>query len=99
MSFSPALRDEAMPTETAIRIIKDGGIRLKVKRSGMLQFQNFVVKRVSAGMDKSFVELYLDRVLDMKEVERISNETGLPVETQNGRVFPAGFGVKDFVGL
>lgn len=65
----------------------------------MLQFQNFVIRRVSAGKDQQFVELYLDRVLDMKEVERVANETGLPVETQNGRLFPTGLGVRDFIGL
>jgi hypothetical protein len=87
-----------MPTETAMNIIKAGSIRLKVKRSGMLQFLVFTVRRVSVGKEQ-FVELYVDRLLEMREVERVANETGLPVEAESGRIFPTGKGAKDFMGL
>ena len=82
--------------DEARRIVKEGSIRIKVKRAGMLQFQIFNIKRIRAGKDE-FVELYLDRVIDMSELKRIANELGLPVETQNGRFFPEGKGAKDFI--
>jgi len=86
-------------SETARRIIADGSIRIKVNRSGMHQFQVFRIKKISAGKDDYFVELFLDRVLDMTELHRVANETGLPVEAENGRAFPEGTGAKDFLDL
>jgi hypothetical protein len=83
-------------SEVAKRIIRDGSIRTKVHRTGMYQFMVFKVRYVDVGMDK-FVELFVDRVIDLPEVERVANETGLPVEVPNGRVFPKGTGSKDFV--
>jgi hypothetical protein len=85
-----------MLSEQAKAIIKEGSVRVRVKRAGMLQFQIFTVKRVKAGQDE-FVELWLDRVIDMSELERLANELGLPIETQNGRAFPEGKGAKDFI--
>lgn len=85
-----------MLSEQASAIIKEGSIRIRVKRAGMLQFQIFTVRKVKAGQDE-FVELWLDRVIDMSELERLANELGLPVETQNGRAFPEGKGAKDFI--
>ncbi len=83
-------------SESAKRILKDGEIRIRVKRTGMYQFQVFKVRMVDLGQEK-FAELYLDRVLDMAELKRVAEETGLPVEAQNGRAFPEGKGAKDFV--
>ena len=84
--------------EKAAEILRQGYARIRVKRAGMLQFQVFKVKRVELGGD-AFVELFLDRLLDMSELLRVANETGLPVESENRRVFPEGKGAKDFVGL
>jgi hypothetical protein len=86
-------------SENAKEIIKSGGIRVRVKRAGMFQFQEFKIKRISIGSSASFVELWLDNVIDLSELVRLSNELGLPMETQNGRVFPNGLGAKDFIGL
>ena len=72
-----------------------GSLRTKVHRTGMYQFMVFKVKWVELGQDK-FVELYVDRVIDMPEVERVAKEVGLPVEVPNGRVFPAGTSAADF---
>lgn len=88
-----------MVDEKALRIIKDGSIRLSVKRSGMLQFQVFTVKRIQLGKDDYYVELFLNRVIDMSELQRVANETGLPVEAENGKAFPEGKGAKDFLNL
>ena len=84
--------------DKAAEILRQGYARIKVKRAGMLQFQVFKVKRVELGGD-AFVELFLDRLLDMSELLRVANEIGLPVESENRRVFPEGKGAKDFVGL
>ncbi len=85
-----------MLSASAKKILKDGEIRVRVKRAGMYQFQVFKVKMIDLGEEK-FAELYLDRVLDMPELKRVAEETGLPVEAQNGRAFPEGKGAKDFV--
>lgn len=79
-------------------IIKNGRTMARVKRSGMLQNMTLNIKRVKLG-DETFVELFIDRLIDMSELMRVANETGLPVEAQNGRAFPNGTGAKDFAGL
>ncbi len=85
-------------SENARRILSDGSIKLRLRRAGMFQFQTFVVKRIKLG-NGHFVELFLDRVIDMSELTRLANEIGLPIESQNGRAFPAGRSAKDFEGL
>ncbi len=85
--------------EKAKEVIKQGAIKAKVKRGGMLQFQEFKVKRINIGKDATFLELWLDNVIDLSELSRLSNEYGLPFEAHNGRVFPDGLGAKDFIGL
>lgn len=87
-----------MIDDNARKIIQDGSIRVKVKRTGMLQFQIFKVKRVPMGKDY-FIELFLDRVLERSEIQRLANEIGLPVEAENGRAMPSGKGEKDFMNL
>jgi hypothetical protein len=85
-------------SETAKRIINDGSIQVKLKRAGMFQNQTFMIKRIKHGRE-SFVELFLDKVIDISELHRLSNELGLPIEVQNGRAFPEGKGAGDFIGL
>lgn len=87
-----------MIDEKAKGIIQAGSVRLKVWRTGMLQFQIFKVRRVKIGQGE-FVELFLDRLLDRSELQRVANEIGLPVEAENGRAMPEGKGEKDFIGL
>ncbi len=85
-----------MLSESAKRIIREGSLRERVKRAGMLQFQVFRVKRVQLAGEE-FVELFLDKVIDMSELQRLADQFGLPFETQNGRAFPKGTGAKDFI--
>lgn len=85
-------------SENAKRIIAQGSIKVRVKRSGMLQQMTFNVKKVSLGSD-TFTELFLDRLIDMSELVRLANEIGLPIEAQNGRAFPEGKGSKDFLNI
>lgn len=87
-----------MISETAKKILKEGKIRVKVKRAGMLQFQVFEVKRIKIG-DSYFAELFVGRLINLDELIRIANECGLPVEAENGRAFPKGKGANDFIGL
>lgn len=87
-----------MLSDSAMRIIRDGSVVIRVKRAGMLQQMTFKIRRIEAGREK-FAELFCDRLIDMSELERVANETGLPVEAQNGRAFPDGMGAKDFLGL
>ncbi|MCL4382077.1 hypothetical protein M1614_03825 [Candidatus Marsarchaeota archaeon] len=87
-----------MISETAKKILKEGRIRVKVKRAGMLQFQVFEVKRIKIG-NSYFAELFVDRLINLDELTRIANEFGLPVEAENGRAFPKGKGANDFIGL
>ncbi len=84
--------------ENAKRILSSGRFSARVKRSGMLQVMSFSVKKVEIGADY-FVELYTARTIDMPEILRLAEETGLPVEAGNGRAFPKGKGAKDFLNL
>ena len=87
-----------MISQNALEIIKNGEVRTKVQRAGMSQFLIFKVKRVRLG-ETTFVELFVDRVVNIDEILRLANELGLPVESQNGRAFPEGKSANDFAGL
>ena len=64
----------------------------------MLQYEVFKVKRLPLG-DSAYVELFLDRIIDISELQRLANQLKLPVEAENGRAFPEGMGAKDFIGV
>jgi hypothetical protein len=85
-------------SENAQKIIREGSVRIQVKRFGMLQMQVFKIKRIKTG-NIEFVELFLPKVIDMSELVRLANELELPIETENGRSFPEGKGAKDFAGF
>ncbi len=77
-------------------ILKAGELKIKVKRSSMLQFITFHVKSIPAG-NFTYPELYSERVIDLSELIRVANEVGLPVEAHGVRAFPDGKGAKDFI--
>ena len=85
-----------MVAEQIGRILKEGSIKIRVKRTGMFQVQTFTVRDVKFGSDY-FYELYIDKVVELPELERIANEIGIAVEASNGRVFPEGKSAKDFL--
>ena len=87
-----------MVDERARKIIQDGSVKIRVWRTGMLQLQTFAVKRVRIGQQE-FTELFLPKLLDRTELQRVANEYGLPIEAENGRAMPQGKGEKDFIGL
>jgi hypothetical protein len=83
-------------SEKAKEIIERGSIKIRVRRSGMLQQLTFNVKKVNIG-DSEYVELYTSRIVDTSELLRVSEETGLPVEAPNGKAFPKGTAALDFI--
>jgi hypothetical protein len=87
-----------MLSDMAIHILKEGRIKARVKRAGMLQVLTFEIKRVTQG-NISFPELYVKRMIDLNELTRLAKEFGLPVEAENGRAFPEGTGAMDFIGV
>lgn len=87
-----------MLDEISKKIVAENGIRLKVKRAGMLQFLVFKIKKITIGKDY-YIELHVDRMLELSELQRVANETHLPVESENGKAFPTGMGAKDFLNV
>ncbi len=78
--------------------LKQGKIDIKVMRSGTLQFQEFVVKRLPLPIGQ-YPVLFIDKFIDMSELLRLAEECQLPVSAKNGTAFPRGKTSKDFVGL
>jgi hypothetical protein len=78
------------------RIIKEGKIKIRVKRSGMYQQQTFSVKYIDIG-NEQYVELFLDKTLDVKEIQKVADEIGLPIESSDNKAFPKGKGAVDFI--
>lgn len=85
-------------TESATRILKEGTLRIRMKRAGMIQFVVFKVRRIKLG-NGDYPELYSDRVIELGELQRVADEIGLPVSAQNGNAFPSGKGAADFIGI
>ena len=71
---------------------------VRVKRSGMYQLLPFKVVRKDTPNGK-VPYLVLDRLLDLSELMRVSEEYQLPVESPVGKVFPRGRKETDFLGL
>lgn len=73
-------------------------LNVRVKRSGMYQILIFKVVRKDTPNGK-VPYLVLDRMLDLSELMRVSEEYQLPVESPVGKVFPRGKKETDFLGL
>ncbi len=84
-----------MLTDYAKTILLAGSIKFRVKRAGMFQLITFNVKRIKMG-NIEFPELYTSKLIDLVEIIRLANHTGLPVESANTRSFPDGMGAIDF---
>jgi hypothetical protein len=83
---------------TRDEILRDGKGEIRVLRSGMLQREEFLLRRIDSPYGK-YAALELDKFVDLKELLRISSEYDLPVFAKNGKVFPRGKSPKDFAGL
>ncbi|MCL5239229.1 MAG: hypothetical protein M1286_02020 [Candidatus Marsarchaeota archaeon] len=79
----------------AEEVIRQGSIKLRVNRSGMFQQLTFKVRMTKLG-NIEYVELFTDRQIELAELAKISEETGLPVEASNGKAFPHGKSASDF---
>jgi len=78
-------------------VLARGGVVVAVRRQGMIQNVDFVVRRFPVGGKKEIVALYTEKFVDVGELERVVEEVGLPVFASNGRVFPKGMGATDFI--
>jgi hypothetical protein len=85
-------------SEATKAIIKNGSVKVRVVRSGMYQQMTFTVRRAKLG-NLTYVELFIDRQVDLSELKRVAAETGLPVAAQNGTAFPTGTSATDFQEL
>ncbi|MGC8587165.1 MAG: hypothetical protein ACP5K9_02660 [Candidatus Micrarchaeia archaeon] len=85
-------------TREAEYALKNGSIKIRVKRSGMYQQITFKVRKVSEA-NISFTELFTERQIDTSELLRVAGEIGLPVEAPNGRAFPKGTKASDFSAI
>jgi hypothetical protein len=87
-----------MIPKVARNALKTGKVDIKVMRSGTLQFQEFVIKRIPSPVG-AYPVLFVDKFIDMSELLRLAEEYQLPVSAKNGTAFPKGRISKDFVGL
>jgi hypothetical protein len=78
--------------------LKLGKVDIRVMRSGTLQFQEFMVKRIPSPIG-GYPVLFADKFVDMSELLRLAEEYQLPIMAKNGTVFPRGKTSKDFAGL
>ncbi len=85
-------------TNAAKEILRAGSTKIRVRRSGMYQQITFTVKTAKLG-NIEYSELFTGRLIEMPDMIRIAEETGLPVECPSGRVFPKGTGAADFARL
>jgi hypothetical protein len=85
-----------MPTRE--EILAKGKGEIRVKRAGMLQREEFVVKRLQSPLGV-YATLEVDKFVDLTELVRLAEELKLPVFAKNGKVFPKGTSPKDFLGL
>jgi len=78
--------------------LRAGKVDIRVMRSGTLQFQEFVIKRIPSPVG-AYPVLFVDKFIDMSELLRLAEEYQLPVSAKNGTAFPKGKISKDFAGL
>ncbi len=82
-------------SDRAKEILVAGSAKIRVRRSGMYQRITFTVKTAKLGSIE-YNELFTNRLIEMPDLMRIAEETGLPVECPSGRAFPKGTGAADF---
>ena len=85
-------------SEKSLGIAKGGAYRARVLRGGMFQNFTFTIKKERSG-NIEYTVLYTNRMIDISELMRIAEETGLPVVAENGRAFPKGSSATDFQNI
>ncbi len=87
-----------MSDELQKKALSEGGMEVRVKRSGMFQMLPFkVVRHKTPSGEVPY--LVLERFLDLSELMRIAEEYSLPVQAMNGKIYPRGKKESDFAGL
>lgn len=85
-------------TEQGRYAIKNGSVKIRVRRSGMLQQLTFKIRKATVA-NMTYTELYTDRLVDTSECLRIATEIGLPVHSANASAFPRGTAASDFQNI
>jgi len=84
------------PDEKIKKLMNEGKIKIRVKIAGMYELRTFSVVYRNVGSEQ-YITLYLEKPLNIEEMQRVANEMNLPVESGEHRVFPAGKGAVDFI--
>lgn len=87
-----------MLSDSAKAALKAGEARVRLKRIGMMQFVVFKIRRIKLGGGE-FPVLHSEKVIELGELQRVADEIGLPISSQDRTAFPEGTGAKDFLGL
>ena len=72
-------------------ILKQGFYQKRMKRAGMLQQIKFAVIE-----EDGIRYLSSEKFIDLPGLLEVANETGLPVKTKNGKIFPMGKSAEDY---
>ncbi len=93
------MEEEAPPPRPSVaEILAKGKAEIRVKRAGVFQRQDFIVKKgISPAGEYPY--LFIDKFVDLSELIRVAEEYGLPVTAKNGNIFPKGKTSKDFAHL
>ena len=87
-----------MDEKKRAQLLAKGEIDERIKRFGIFQLLTFKIERKKTVLGE-VPYMKTDRVVEMSELVRISEEFGLPIDSLSGRIFPRGKMEKDFVGL
>ncbi|MCS7109385.1 MAG: hypothetical protein NZ903_01145 [Candidatus Micrarchaeota archaeon] len=79
-------------------VLRKGKGEYRVHRKGMYQRIIFTVKIIKEPYGE-YPVLFTDRVIDIKEAVRLSEELNIPIFTPGGNIFPKGKKGEDFVHL
>jgi len=77
------------------KILSDGFAQIKVRVSGILQNQKFLLKKADSAFG-AYYFLDSDVTIIAAEMMRAANEVGFPLRSPTGLFFPRGKSPKDF---
>lgn len=79
-------------------LLKKGEICIEINKTGIKQRVTFTIKREKTAFGE-IPFLTTEKMIDLNELIKISEEYQLPVKSKNGKIFPKGKMVKDFIDL
>jgi len=83
---------------TREQVLKAKKAEYRVFRKGMYQRIIFTVKIIKEPYGE-YPVLFSDRIIDIKDAARLSEELQIPLDIPNGKIYPKGKSGKDFVEL